>query len=109
METKYMIDEDGIIRDKADTIDFIDDYLTYTKESVFDDGLDEDYGIVEVAGMKFNTSRALKKLDPIAYKCAYDDWINSLMIDYIFELEKLSHGEELKVFDLVIKAVESEE
>ena len=50
-------------------------------EEQFDDMLDEVYEDVAVAGYTYATSRALRELDPIAYRCAFNDWIDAQMKD----------------------------
>lgn len=49
----------------------------YELHERFDDMLNECYGTVTVAGMEYDTARALKELDPIAYRCSFHDWIGS--------------------------------
>jgi hypothetical protein len=39
--------------------------------------LDECYGRVEVVGMHYDTSTLLKEVDPIAYRCWFNDWCDS--------------------------------
>jgi hypothetical protein len=50
-------------------------------ESLYDDMLDDTYGVVSIAGMEYSTSDVLKRLDPIAYRCGLDDYIDSLLTD----------------------------
>lgn len=50
-------------------------------ESLYDDMLDDTHGIVSIAGMEYSTSDALKRLDPIAYRCGLTDYIDSLLTD----------------------------
>ena len=40
----------------------------------YDDMLDETYGEVEIAGMTYYTSNALKEIDPVAYRCGVYDY-----------------------------------
>lgn len=49
----------------------------YELEERFDDMLDECYGQVKVLEFEYSTSRALKELDPIAYRCSLNDWVDS--------------------------------
>lgn len=49
--------------------------------SAYDEMLNECYPDLTVAGMYFETSRALDELDPIAYKCGWIDWCDSEGID----------------------------
>ena len=51
-------------------------YAEHELADRFDEVLDECCGEVSVAGMTFDASRALKELDPIAYRCAYLDWLD---------------------------------
>ena len=36
--------------------------------------LDDIYGDVEVAGMRYSTGRALRELDPVAFRCGKSDY-----------------------------------
>jgi len=43
---------------------------------MYDSFLDEVYGDVEIAGLTYATSEALKTIDPIAYRCDFLDWLD---------------------------------
>jgi hypothetical protein len=45
-------------------------------DSRYSDMLDDIYPGCTIAGMSFNTSNALKELDPTAYRCGLADWIS---------------------------------
>ena len=48
--------------------------ITYDlTEEDYMDLLDDIYGTVEIAGMTYNTGRALRELDPIAFRCGLSD------------------------------------
>ena len=47
----------------------------------YDEVLDEVYEPVTVTGMQYQTSRALRELDPIAYRCGFNDWLDSEVQD----------------------------
>jgi peptidoglycan hydrolase CwlO-like protein len=49
-------------------------------DELYADMLDDCYGEVEIAGISFSTSRALKELDPTAYRCGECDYIDSLSL-----------------------------
>ena len=49
-------------------------------EELYANMLDDCYGEVEIAGMTFQTSRALKELDPTAFRCGLVDYIDSLSL-----------------------------
>ena len=46
-------------------------------EDQFDDMLDES-GTVEAGGYSFYPSRILKELDPVAYRCSLNDFVDSV-------------------------------
>ncbi len=46
----------------------------YEIEESYDMMLDDAYGTVTIAGLNFDTSRALKELDPIAYRVGMSDY-----------------------------------
>lgn len=45
----------------------------YTEEE-YEDILNEIYGDVEICGISFESARALKELDPIAFDCGFADY-----------------------------------
>lgn len=47
----------------------------------YDDMLNEVYGDVEIAGMQYETARALKELDPIAYNTGFNDYYDNEEIE----------------------------
>lgn len=52
----------------------------------FDDFLDEVWGDVEICGYSYSASHALEAVDPVAYRCALNDYESSLFPD-IEEIE----------------------
>jgi len=56
-------------------------YLTMEEaEEMYEDSLDESYGEINV-GVTFNASRVLRELDPIAYRCGFNDYMDMLFQD----------------------------
>lgn len=49
-------------------------------EELYANMLDDCYGEVSIAGMNYQTSRALKELDPTAFRCGEVDYIDSLSL-----------------------------
>ena len=47
----------------------------------YDQMLDDVYGNVEICGMIYSSSRALKLLDPVAYRCAKNDFESNYDLD----------------------------
>lgn len=56
--------------------------ITTTDEAyaAYDEFLDAD-GTVDVCGYAFYPSRVLLEVDPIAYRCGFNDWADSEDID----------------------------
>ena len=59
----------------------------------YNDMLDECHEDVKICGMTYNTSRALKDVDPIAYRCGFSDYTSHLEEDNIF-VEGMTHPPE---------------
>ncbi len=51
-------------------------------EEWFNDMLDDCYQDVVIAGLTYSASVAFKRIDPIAYRCAMNDYESSLRSDY---------------------------
>lgn len=53
---------------------------TYTEELLhagFDEYLDEIYPEVEILGVTFSPSQIMAEVDPIAYRCGFNDWVDA--------------------------------
>ena len=53
----------------------------YDLHERFDEMLDDVYEDCPIAGLEYSTSRALKQVDPIAYRCGFHDWLDSEIQD----------------------------
>ena len=51
---------------------------------MYNEALDEG-GIVKIGCLEFDRHRIVEKLDLIAYRCGFNDFIDSLTDDYIIE------------------------
>jgi hypothetical protein len=58
----------------------------------YDEWLDEIYGEIMIGNISFLPSRILKELDPIAYRCGFSDYIDSLDIEDDEEYQELQTG-----------------
>ena len=59
----------------------------YELERMFDEHLDDVEGQVQIMGYYHYVSNAIKKIDPVAYKQEYHNWIDSQVKDgYLREL-----------------------
>lgn len=43
-------------------------------EGMYDEMLDDVFGVTSIAGYEYDTSRALKEVDPIAYRTGFNDY-----------------------------------
>ena len=74
------------IKDKQHDIDSFEYSCT---DDEYDEMLDEVYGDVEICGMTYSSSRALKLLDPVAYRCAKNDFESDYDLDNCEEYSDL--------------------
>ena len=51
----------------------------YDRKEAFDGHLNDVYGTVEIAGMKWDASIAFERVDPIAYALSLEDYEDSLI------------------------------
>lgn len=51
-------------------------------QEMFDELIDDSNPPIRIWSMHYDTSRVLKHVDPIAYRCAFLEWIDSEGYDY---------------------------
>jgi hypothetical protein len=56
--------------------------------AIYDDFLDEIYKKIELLGCTYAPSHVLRRVDPVAYRCGFNDWFDSQSDLY----EELSDG-----------------
>lgn len=81
------------------------DKSEYVDLDGYDEMLDSE-GDVSVAGLMFEPSRILKELDPIAYRCGFIDYVDSVSDDDIPEYVELT--EQIEECEEKIAEMESE-
>jgi hypothetical protein len=54
---------------------------------IYDDMLDDCYGMIDVCGYEYDASTALKRIDPIAYNVGFSDYISNCMEEDGYEIE----------------------
>jgi hypothetical protein len=70
-------------------------YSTRDLESMYNEMLDDCYEMIDICGYKYLPSTTLKTVDPIAYRCGFVDYLDSLVTDeIIFEHEDGSYHDE---------------
>lgn len=53
-------------------------YITeYDAEERYDDFLNEIHPTVQIGELSYDPSRVLKEVDPVAYRCGLNDWMDS--------------------------------
>ena len=53
-------------------------------EEMYDEMLDDCEGPVELCGMTYSASHVLRVVDPVAYRCGFNDYVDSLTEDDVF-------------------------
>ena len=70
---------------EKDPSQFIGRTITeHEAHEMYDEMLDDCHDDVKICGMTYATSRALKDVDPIAYRCGFSDYTASLEERKIF-------------------------
>ena len=59
----------------------VDGFEYSLTDSEFDDFLDEAYDVVNICGMIYSASYALKNCDPVSYRCSKSDYENNFDLD----------------------------
>lgn len=72
-------------------------------EEIYDEWLDEICEPVRIGSLEYSPSIALERVDPIAYRCGYSDFLDFLAGDVEYELEQYG---ETTVYGLEIELVE---
>lgn len=67
-----------LLKKATHVIEEADDFETDFDEDDYQAMLDDTQPDVNVCGMEYPAGRALRELDPIAFRCGYADWTASL-------------------------------
>ena len=51
-------------------------------EEMYENMIDEISGDVRIGSLTYMASEVLKRIDPIAYRCGFNDYLDSLLEDY---------------------------
>ena len=72
----------GGVPDWADYVNADGELFTENElEDSFEEGLDDCWELVSVCGYKYGAGRSLRKLDPIAFRESFLDWIDAQQRD----------------------------
>ena len=75
-------------------------------EDQFDDSLDDSIPGIEIGCLTYSPSHVLKNVDPIAYRCGLNDFVNSLDVEETDEYKALQ--EEIDQLQSDIEDLENE-
>ena len=75
-------------------------------EEIYDEWLDETCEPVRIGSLEYSPSIVLERVDPIAYRCGYSDFLDYLGSNAEYELEQYG---ETTVYGLWIELVNEEE
>lgn len=81
------------------------DKSEYVDPDGYDEMLDSE-GDISVAGLMYAPSRILKEIDPIAYRCGFNDYVDGVSDDDITEYVELT--EQIEECEEKIEELESE-
>jgi predicted nucleic acid-binding Zn-ribbon protein len=84
----------------------IDSFEYSCSDDEYDEMLDDVHGDVEICGMSYSSSRALKELDPVAYRCGKIDYESDYDLDNCEEYNDLK--DELESLEDQLSDLESE-
>lgn len=83
-----LIDEKEWFVNRSDAIDILNgdfpklEQLSETVlECMFDEMLDDVYGAIDICGLEYDASVALVKVDEVAYRTGYHDWLDVMVTD----------------------------
>lgn len=77
-------------------------------EDNYDDMLDDCYGEIEICGLSYAASIALYRVDPIAYRCGFSDYCDSLYSDIKYSLERMDSGDSENFYGNDVECVDDE-
>lgn len=81
---KIIINNNTFYNEEDAAQHIIDNYDNY---DAYDEMLDECNDIVRIGILEYYPSQVLQEVDPIAYRCGFSDWLDSLYSDIVNDLE----------------------
>lgn len=69
---------------------------------MYNELLDE-CGDVNIGGLTYEASRVLQSVDPIAYRCGYNDYCDSILSDVEYELSYMENGDTNEFYGIEIE------
>lgn len=88
---KYFIDLEEV--SEEDFYEELENEIRHYIEESYDDVLDDMYPPYEIGCCTFYASSVLRQLDPVAYNCGIDDFVDSEYSNAEYDLETKSYCE----------------
>lgn len=57
----------------------------YEAIEAYEDMLNDCYGAINICGITYDAGRAFKEVDPIAFRCGFNDWLDEVQQDFEYE------------------------
>ena len=103
---KWIVDGEEFY-DSEDVEDYIRDHIDPDDfEDEIDDQIDEIYGEVDIAGSTFNTSYALKELDPTGWRVLGIDLLDNMVDDIWRDIDRMYDGDTEDFFGYTVECIE---
>ena len=97
----------GIETDNArEAADYILENAGQEFEDEYDEMLNECYGSINIAGIEYDTSLALYRVDNVAYRCGMNDYQDSRASDIEYDIERMGDEEEAEYYGYTVTAKE---
>ena len=108
---KLKIEQGGYFSKYFEDLDEAIEYIAdYEGEDIFNDNVNEAYDPVEILGYSYSPAESLKAVDPIAYRCAVADFMDSVKEDWMHEAEQqLDEEGEAEICGYSLRWVDEEE
>ena len=83
---KYLVNETELPQEEFEQR-LEDEVRNQCDDDSYDEYLDESADEINIGKMHYSPSEVLKNVDPIAYRCGYDDYVNLILSDVKYELK----------------------
>lgn len=98
----FIVEDSKIFETSSEAAEYITDNMD---DDYYDEMLDECYEETEIAGYTYQTSYALKELDPVAYRCGKNDYFSSLSSDIDWELDRMDSEDVQDFYGFEVEAI----
>ena len=108
---RYFIIDGERFESEQDAAQFIVD--NYDDTAAYDEMLRDCYGDkdgnIDICGLSYDAAYALERLDPIAYRCGFTDYMDAIYGDIEYDMERMDHEDEENIYGFTVKCVDEED